>query len=227
MLRSLAFPLVLSLAAALVLGVAACVPDKPLPGDQFIGAYTFSAVRVRSTDECPSSPDAGFDADLQQLDFNGSISRCTAPGATSACLDGGETFFTVNDVDRAATFDGQRILVSPTEVPRTFPACVNGQDSCAAVGNEPGSRLREDLDLVLYSSSQWAAAGRACDGGQPIVDPDAGILPPGVTQEGFDAVVVCGALNERILAPPRCVCVPEKIPETGCTMVYALTAVRK
>lgn len=224
----MARPLLASLAAPLLTAalLAACDPPKALPGDEFLGEFRFtSVVRVRSTDECPANPDAGFEgAEVQRLDaFSAQVSRCSRGGATTACTDGGVTFFTVNGVDRRATFDGQRLVVSATEVPRTFTAC----GTCEASGAEPGSRLREDLDLVLYSSSQWQAAGQSCDGGVPAVDADGGGAPPAHGDGGFDAVAACGALNERILAPARCACVPEKIPETGCTMVFSLAAERK
>lgn len=126
---------------------------------------------------------------------------------------------TLNTYSREGTFDGQ-VLTSTAEASRVFEKCAK----CS-------TRLVETISVAVLSRSQSVAAGNQCpehplDGGV-IVDPDAGIVVPGSTPQGFDGVLLCGELITRVIAlgtvdggacDPLC---------DGCSVSYQLRGDRR
>jgi hypothetical protein len=193
----------LSLLAATVLW-AACTRASSAPGEP-LGTFQFQAAEL-SIGGCPfrERPDGGFD-------FTGTFS----------VVDGGPTaFFTANGKTREGTFDGQRfesIYPGPSGEPvtRTFELDAGTcgtrflvQETLRAVFLTAGQ-----LQLPDFSNCQNDPEAFYVTGGP--VDLDAGILPPSLGPEGYDAVGACGVLIEDIQPAEPC-------DLAACTLVYRL-----
>lgn len=102
-------------------------------------------------------------------------------------------WITLNTYSREGTFDGQ-VLSSETSATRVFAAC-----------GECTTRLVETISVAVLSRSQNEATSAQCpadplvDGGVPF-NPDAGIVAPGQTSQGYDAVRLCGELTTTVVA---------------------------
>jgi hypothetical protein len=129
-------------------------------------------------------------------------------------------FVTLGDVSRPGTWDGQ-VLESPQSAPRVFAEC-----------RQCRTWLDENLVTALLSRSQAEQSDLKCpedalDGGIPSPVADAGILAPGQTELGFDAVLACGLLSvqlrgEALSTGASC---PEKCQ--ACSVEYRLDGVRR
>ncbi len=189
-------PLVL---ICLGLGAWACAVESRPPG-QLIGNFAFEATPLAI--DCPLSglPDAGFRF-----------------SATFSYQSEREVFTTIGGVTRGADFDGQ-FWRSTSSAKRTFDEC-----ACA----EP-TMLEESIAVALLSVSQARALGGACpanvfEGGVPEPDPARGIEPPHEIENGYDALLACGVLTNRV--------VPAEGADCGtcpsCTLTYALRGERR
>lgn len=157
-----------------------------------------------------------------------------APGGVAACLDAGYTeipapdasfafvatfsgeedgtisWMTIRDFTRDASFDG-RVVASSHSAPRQFARC---QDA----------GVDEDFQFAPVSLSQSIALSGVCPpnplapGSIPL-DPDAGILPPGLRNGQFDSVRACGVLVDTIRSGGDVAC-------QTCTMTFEVTGVR-
>ncbi len=182
------------LLAALASG---CAPEAKFPGSEVMGTFEFGA--TASQRGCELS-----DFSSDPFTFQGTFSR--NPDST-------DVFFTLNEVTRTGTFDGQNVD-AVFVAPRRF-------DSCACPGK---TSLAERLTVSLLSNSQNARVGNRCpenplDGGVPL-DEDAGVRGPGSTASGFDAVRACGTLTDTLLKDSSCGC-------GACEVQFVLTGVRR
>jgi hypothetical protein len=167
-----------------------------------MGMFDFTAVIPTPG----SQPDACSFVELptQNFFFSGIFSRNSD----------GTAFFTLNDTDRPATFDGQ-IDTSSETAARIFEAC-----NCPT-----GTNVMETLTVSLLSRSQVDALpdpttcpSNALSGGTPS---GPGITGPGSTSAGFDAVLACGQLFDAVqLVETDCSC-------SACGITYAVQGVRK
>jgi hypothetical protein len=184
----------------LVAAAAACLSQTALPGDEVMGHFVFSAEPLTST----CAEHAEFST--APFEFEGTFTRSA---------DQQQVWFTLGSVPREATFDGQ-VMRSRFSAARRFAAC-----ACVT-----GTQLDETLEVALVSASQNQALGGRCpeqalDGGIPVPNPDAGILPPGSTELGFDAIRACGFLTDTLVPPEQgCAC-------GACTAVYRVNGVRR
>lgn len=164
---------------AVWLACAAC-PVTPLPGDQPMGAWAMTA-----SDRVVACELSAFVVDGGQpvLSFGATLTRDSASTAAWLTLEG---------YSRDATFDGQ-IFSSVGEASRVFAEC-----------RDCTTKLVETFTVAVLSRSQSDALGGACpqnplDGGVPAPD-DAGITGPRQTDQGFDAVRLCGVLATEVVA---------------------------
>jgi hypothetical protein len=154
------------------------------------------------------------DVFLAAFDFDMALS--------SEVIDGGEVgYMTLSpNYPRSATWDGQ-VMRSTADARRYFEEC-----------NECVTRVEETIDVALLSRSQSDAVGNSCpanplDGGVPQPN-DAGIIPPGPRDQGFDALLACGELHTQVL-------VDEGLPDGGpcpekcgaCRTTYVLSGERR
>lgn len=223
--------LVTSVFASFVL--AACQPDVAFSGNELMGTFAFRADLSHPT----RFPDGGTPlingipaCDFSEVrdggfDFDGTFSRFK---------DTSEAFFKVNGNSRNATFDGQT-LTSTQRAPRRFER----------IGCPPDWQVDETLQVVLLSESQSRALQDNCetyfaDPSALLVDPDAGIVGPGSTPEGFDAIRACGSLQELAFPstpdgkPLACAEADGGVADGGglvaageCVLVYRVTGVRR
>jgi hypothetical protein len=154
-----------------------CTAETPMPGDEEMGTYAFTATPLELNCEVGDIPEGGFS-------FTGTWSRDTSTG---------EAWYRLNNVVSQASFDGQVATVSYT-APRTFGGPCEG---CS-------TELRETVTVAILSKSQNDAAGDLCptdvlDGGLPQGE---GITPPGALARGYDALRACGELVNEIVATP-------------------------
>ena len=128
-------------------------------------------------------------------------------------------FVTLSGYSREGTFDGQ-VLTASAEANRVFEAC----GKCS-------TRVVETISVAVLSISQNGAAGGACpenplDGGL-VVNPDAGVFPPGQTLQGYDAVRLSGELMTTVVAlgiADGGACETEC---SGCAVRYQLSGERR
>lgn len=166
----------------------ACV-EPQYPGSEVIGTFDFTAgTSVAPTSELPA---CGF-AELPQESFRFSGTFSQNPS--------GPIFFTLGGFDRDASFDGQ-VMTTTAQAPRQFGAC-----ECTDV------TVEETIRVALLSRSQRnALSSPTCpanpfSGGVPAPNGDS-ITPPGPTDTGYDAVLACGELVDRVIPDPaRCAC---------------------
>jgi hypothetical protein len=227
------------LACGLVVALAqllGCDPVHPLPADQMMGKYDFTARRplladagldltpIGSLPICPLEPETGFEAAFRELLFIGTFTSCSGRVDTPYCsaANTGQVYFTATSSDRPAGFDGQYAWLEPLSEPREFSACIVDGGSCLTT-------VTETMRVALYSLSQTYASGlpfrcppNALDGGVPA--PDGGVVAPAFTPQGFDAVFACGDLIDVVHASPGCACVRDKMIPTGeCAIYYRVT----
>lgn len=203
-------PRSLAIVAAVTVISGCPLPDNG-PGDEVIGNFGFDVVdaplpaadsgEVEALPRCAlaEAPDGGFEFSARVSHFR----------------DGGQAFVTVGGVDRTAEFDGQ-VVVAAYTASRRFEAC-----GCSA------TVLEESMRFAILSSSQNAAAGNECpnhplDGGVPAPVPDGGVLPPGPTESGFDAVRACGELVDVLRPDPAAGCHCD-----ACLWRYEIRGVRR
>lgn len=210
-------------ALALALTCLGC-PAKPLPGDTAMGQYAMSATGgVIGFISDAGEPDAGLDGGAAE------VPSCQLEEVTAADFDftavltrdsaSNSAWVTLNGYTRDGTFDGQ-VLTSTAEASRVFVACAK----CS-------TRVVETLTVAVLSRSQNSAFGGQCpadalDGGV-VADADAGILGPGLTSQGYDAVRLCGELTTLVVADGQVdggACDPKC---GGCTVHYQLHGDRR
>ncbi len=190
--------------------VAACFSEPSYPGDQVLGTFRFTATLDRQRTNCPV---VGADAGVLDGGFaliEGSGTAFTFDGTFSRVADGGTGWFTLQGFSRDAGYD---IAAQTVESRHRAALPVQG---CA------GAQMDETLRAVLLSNSQNAAVGRRCsglgDGGIPV-DPDAGILPPGPNENGYDVERACGTLTDEFVPGTNPACKP-------CAAVYTVEGER-
>lgn len=206
-----------------VLVLTGCEEPHPLPGDQVLGTYSFTATRVDGG--CEGLKEMAEDA----FQFSGTVTRCLPDSTSAPCAaHPNGAFFTRENVDRDAGFDGQLLDVYPITAPITLTAC----------GSER-TRIVDGMRVALFSASQATAVGapffcppNALDGGVPAPD-DAGITAPGPGPNGFDAPFACGELVDTIInddfdgGAGRCrTDAGIALPTGTCTVVFKLQGVR-
>jgi hypothetical protein len=188
------------------LGLMACPVANP-PGEP-MGTYRMSTGEAaRACELAEVSPASGVS---DTLSFDAVLSRNP---------EGTEAWLTLAGHTRPASFDGQ-LFTSVAAASRIFTEC----SACR-------TRLVETFRVAVLSRSQAAVLSDQCppdalDGGLPQPN-DAGIVGPGQTALGFDAVRLCGELTTELVADglpdggpcePRC---------HSCTARYALRGDRK
>lgn len=190
--------------------VAACFSEPSYPGDQVLGTFRFSATLDRQRTNCPV---VGADAGVLDGGFalaEGGGTSFTFDGTFSRLADGGSGWFTLQGFSRDAGYDDAAQAVMSTHR-ATLPVA-----GCA------GAQMDETLRAVLLSNSQNAAVGRSCgplaDGGIPV-DRDAGIIPPGPNENGYDVERACGTLTDDFIPAASTACKP-------CTAVYTVEGER-
>jgi hypothetical protein len=203
-------------------------PVAPPPGDVHMGEYAMTASQpvvgyvtdagpmfgedggVLPPPQCVLREIVGDGGVRDDFTFNAVLTRESASARAWVTLSG---------YSREGTFDGQ-VLNSVAEANRVFEQCAK----CS-------TRLVETISVAVLSRSQFAATGDQCpenplDGGVPV-NPDAGVVLPGETTQGFDGVRLCGELTTRVVAlglvdggacDPIC---------DGCTMHYQLRGDRR
>jgi hypothetical protein len=139
-----------------------------------MGTFSFRAELLERACELDEVSDAGFD-------FEATFSRDP---------DAGLAWVTLSGYSRDASWDGQ-VVRSVAVAERVFIAC----GGCV-------TRVVEDLEVSLLSSSQAGVVGFACpaaplDGGTPRPD-DAGVLAPRAISSGFDSLLACGELRTAL-----------------------------
>ncbi|MFZ5443841.1 MAG: hypothetical protein ACOZQL_27805 [Myxococcota bacterium] len=169
-------------AALLLLGALALVgcPVAVPPGDVQMGTWAMTATNGVLVCELPEFGDGG--------DFSFTATLTADSASTAAWL-------TLSGYSRAASFDGQ-VFSSVGEASRVFADC----SDCT-------TKVVETLTVAVLSRSQSEALGGGCpddalDGGVPAPN-DAGITGPRQTEQGFDAVRLCGVLATELIAVPR------------------------
>jgi hypothetical protein len=168
--------------------LAGCPALPEPPGDETLGLYSIAA-EPSVNDGRPESlrPDGGLWCPLVDVApvpfrFNATVTRDSSTGQAWLTLGAG--------YPRDAGWDGQ-VLESVAAVRRLFPSCSGCRPTIAT----------ERIRFALMSRSQSEAVGRACpahplDGGVPLPPgPDGGIVGPGQTSAGFDALYACGELE--------------------------------
>lgn len=171
-----------------------------------MGTFRFVAEPAWDQSNCALSG-----APQAEFEFTGTFSRYHGDS---------EAWLTIDGTWRPATFDGQYIR-SMRAAPRRFGECACAEGSVDEVV------LEETLSVALVSKSQDEKLGSsgcpddALDGGIPAVDADAGVLAPGSTPRGFDAVRACGELLDVAVPDPAVHCCER------CTLVYRVKGERK
>jgi len=213
-----------------LLFLTACPQPHPVPGDELLGTFAFTATVQSQDGGCRlgdfTSPQT------QELQFLGTVSRCAADSALPLCAaQPGRAFFTYLDSDFDAGFDGQYVEVHPRSVRRTFAEC----------GNDP-TRMEERIHFALLSASQQQALGTSFDCGPNLLDggvpaPDGGVVAPSFGPNGFDAVQACGVMVETVINDAFTgdggagTCAPGDagvfLPTGTCTVVYTLRGDRR
>ncbi|MFN0063873.1 MAG: hypothetical protein ACKVPX_15310 [Myxococcaceae bacterium] len=195
------------------LGVAGCVEPR-YPGSEVMGTFAFSAgVSLgaplgEAACTAPGPPEEPFpELPKEPFSFSGTFSRDDPSNPAAA-------FFSLGGFDQNATFDGQ-VIRAITSAPRQFAQC-----EC------PEVTVEETLVVALLSRSQRDALEspvcppNALTGGVPAPD-GAAITPPQTTSNGFDAVLACGELIDRVLPNPEtCACAP-------CAVRYPVSGDRR
>ena len=187
--------------SAVAVALMGC-PVPPPPGDVHMGQYALTAISDRLEDG--GGPKKYFllgDGGPKPAE-DGGIGQCELADMTAADFSfdavltrqstSQQAYVTLSGYSRDASFDGQ-VFTSTTEANRVFAAC----SKCS-------TRLVETMTFAVLSPSQSGVTANQCpenplDGGV-IVNPDAGILLPGETQQGFDGVLLCGELTTRVVA---------------------------
>lgn len=198
----------------LLLLLAGC-PVTPPPGDLPMGQYA-----IKATGGAPLLPDGGLDRppecpmleEVTGADFDFDVVLTRESSSQRAWV-------TLAGYSREGTFDGQ-VVTSEASANRVFEAC----SKCS-------TRVVETISVAVLSTSQSEALGDACpesplDGGV-VANPDAGVLPPGKTSQGYDAVRVCGELTTQVVAQGQVdggACEPQC---DGCTVRYSLRGARR
>lgn len=188
---------------------AACFSEPSYPGDQVLGNFRFTASLDRQRTNCPVvSADAGVDGGFALID--GSGTTFTFEGTFSKESDGGTGWFTLQGFSRDAGYDSvAQTVVSTHRASLPVQGCT-------------GAQMDETLRAVLLSNSQNTAVGRSCgglvDGGFPV-DLDAGIIPPGPNENGYDVERACGTLTDEFIPVASTACKP-------CTAVYTVEGER-
>lgn len=197
------------LAAPALALVAACFSEPSYPGNQVLGTFRFTATLDRQRSSCPVvSADAGMDGGFALLE--GSGTAFTFDGTFSREADGGSGWFTLQGFSRDAGYDiAAQTVVSHHRAALPVQGCA-------------GAQMDETLRAVLLSNSQNTAVGRRCgglgDGGIPL-DVDAGILPPGPNENGYDVERACGTLTDEFVPGTNPACKP-------CAAVYTVEGER-
>lgn len=202
-------------------------PAVPPPGDLPMGQYAVRATGGvvgflfdAGDQPADAGPDGGVPPAPQcelvevtgaDFEFNATLTR----ESTSE-----RAWITLNTYSREGTFDGQ-VLRTQAEASRVFVAC----GKCS-------TRVVETLDVAVLSRSQNEALMGACpenalDGGVPAPNPDAGILPPGKTAQGYDAVRLCGELTTVVVALGQVDGGACERGCGGCTVRYQLRGERR
>ncbi|MBX5480765.1 MAG: hypothetical protein IRZ16_02785 [Myxococcaceae bacterium] len=206
-------------AGLLTAWATSCTGDSEIPGES-MGLFRFHASPLsfdggvaRACDRISELPkDQGFD-------FEGVFSQSRESSE--------KAYFTINGLSRDASLTGQ-VLTSTVEAGRRFEV-----DDCV-----PEFTAEETLEVALISESQ-ARHYAALDGGPGtgcppdietllgsgafLVDPDAGIVAPSFTPEGFDAIHACGLLIDILRPNGECPAF-ETAPDGGTTPLDACTA---
>lgn len=177
-----------------------CVGDT-LPSDAV--SFNFEATPLFTDCELGEGGDAGFEFSGYFFDF------ASAPRVQ----------FALGGLTSAATFDGQ-VADSERSAPRRFASCVSADGTRC-----PQVTMVEHLEVAFLSLSQSQALDGGCgaatlDGGVPAPDPARGIRPPGQTANGFDTVLVCGVLSDRVEPGADCAC-------RSCSFVYDVRGDRR
>ena len=204
--------------SGVVILLAACTAEVKDPGDERMGNFEFTVRPLEIS--CP------FDeADAGVVGFTGFTGRF------SRNHDGSAAWLTLGVISRPATFDGQVIDSTVSAVRRfTSPRQPDGglvplSDGGICLCGQK-TQLVETLRVALLSTSQFAAAQGSCppnplDGGVPA--PDGGVLAPGTTDAGFDALAACGELTDLMVPGDDAQC-----PEcAGCRMRYQVDGIRR
>jgi hypothetical protein len=173
------------------------------PGSELIGTFDFTAF-VPPPESLPAGSCTFTEMPTVDFTFTGTFSRNAD----------GETFFTLGNTNRSATFDGQ-FASSSQSAPRTF-------EKCACVNN---TTVAETLTVALLSRSQVdtlpdpnQCPPSVLDGGVPPID--GGVTGPGSTDAGFDAVLACGLLLDTVEPGEGCMC-------DQCSVSYAVHGDRR
>ncbi len=189
-----------ALVALTLLGCPAPIP----PGDLAMGQYAMTASgAVREA--CSLDEVNGAD-----FTFNATLTRDSSSDVA---------WVTLNGYSREGTFDGQ-VVSSQAEANRVFVRCAK----CS-------TRVVETISVSVLSRSQNEAVMGVCpenalDGGV-TTNVDAGIVPPGLTTQGYDAVRLCGELMTTVVAlgiADGGACEPEC---SGCSVRYQLRGERR
>ncbi|MBE2252843.1 MAG: hypothetical protein IAE78_25145 [Myxococcus sp.] len=167
-----------------------CPPLPPPPGDESLGEYSIAAEPVAGLPDGGVGElraDGGLACPLVDVApvafrFSATVTRASSTGQAWLTLGGG--------YPRDAGWDGQ-VVDSVAAVRRLFPSCGACRPTIAT----------ERIRFALLSRSQSDLVGRSCpadalDGGVPAPPgPDGGLTGPAQTDEGFDALYACGALE--------------------------------
>lgn len=196
-------------ALALLAVLFAGCPQPVLPGDQPMGTWAMNAtVSFRAKGcELPELKEQ-TDGGITDFAFQGVLTR----QSTSA-----EAWLTLAGYSRPGTFDGQ-YFSTRSEANRVFSDC-----------SECQTKLVEDIFVAVLSRSQAEVLGGRCpaniDGGVPV--PDGGVLPPGQTLQGFDAVRLCGSLTTQVVGTGTSDGGACDAKCTGCFIEYQLRGERR
>lgn len=191
-----------ALGAASLLAFIACTTEAPIPGDEALGHFAFTATRVDDAGCSFSELDGG-----STFGFEGTFSRLR---------DGTGAWFTHNGVSREGTWDGQR-----------FEAVSTAARRFAHLECQNQFTVKETFSVALLSTAQDEVLGNDCPadpasllapGGVPV-DPDAGVAPPTSAVDGFDAPRACGLLVEEVSSENAC-------EFAACQIVYRVEGVR-
>ncbi len=182
------------------LGCPAPVP----PGDVAMGQYAMTASGALR-DQCALDEVNGAD-----FTFTATLTRDSASQLA---------WVTLNGYSREGTFDGQ-VVSSQAEANRVFVKCAK----CS-------TRVVETVTVSVLSRSQNESVMGVCpenalDGGVSA-NLDAGLFPPGLTTQGYDAVRLCGELRTTVVAlgiADGGACAPEC---SGCGVRYQLRGERR
>jgi hypothetical protein len=198
--------LIVAAAVALTVAVESCNTAGPPPGDEMIGTFALHADPTASACGLSDVPDGGFDF--------AAVFSTWLPGSAF----GDTAYVTLQGIPEAGHYDGGTLSASYTAV-RTFADC-GGCDTS----------ITETMVVYLLSQSQDTALGDSCPASMADVplNPDAGIVAPAPTADGFDAVRACGTLHDAVNAKL------DPLLDGGCiaacftcTLDYALSGDRK